>query len=159
LQYPRFAARVRPSQTQLKGSLDMSDVQRATGRLFASYLTAWNARDFEGIAACYAEPCVFVLPGQTVTLPDRATLTAFFENMLAGLDAGGFSHTAIGSVDALQCADGMAVANTRNVNRLRADGSIMEAIDGHYVLKRIDGNWRIAVAVRCDQGWRQKRST
>ena len=33
------------------------------------------------------------------------------------------------------------------------DGSILEEIDGHYVMQRTADGWRFAVAVVCEGGW------
>jgi hypothetical protein len=52
----------------------------------------------------------------------------------------------------------MAIADARNVRRLRRDGSAIEVIDGHYVLRKEGGVWRFTVTVLCAPGWQKQRS-
>ena len=132
----------------------MSDIQDAAELLFSDYLDAWNARDFERIASCYAEPSVFVLPQQTVSLPDRAAMVQLLKRIFEDLEAHGFSHSTVGEIEASACGDGLAILDVRDVKRIREDGSILENIDAHYVIKQINGSWRFVVAVVCRSGWR-----
>lgn len=121
---------------------------------YETYLTHWNARAFEKVAACFAEPAMFVLPTGAVSLPDRAAMVAMLQGLFARMEADGFSHTTLGPVTVRACGPDLAVADVAKVCRWRADGSLMEEIDGHYVLQRKDGVWRATVAVACNPGWR-----
>lgn len=121
--------------------------------LFDTYLTAWNARDFAGVAACYTEPSLFVMPSATVPVPDQDAMISLLENIFAGLDAQGFSHSEIGEISARTCSDALAIVDAKNVARLRADGSALEVIDAHYVVRKSEGAWKFVSAVVCDQGW------
>ena len=88
-------------------------------------------------------------------LPDRAALVGLLKMIFEGLDANDFSHTTIGSVVARACGEGLAVVDALDVRRLRNDGSLLEAIDGHYTMRHVDGEWQFATALACRQGWRQ----
>lgn len=121
---------------------------------FDAYLTHWNARDFDAVADCYGAPASFVLPSGVVSLPDAAAKVAMLQNLFAQMEADGFSHTTLGPVAARSCGPDMVVADVPNVRRWRADGSLMEEIDGHYILQRQEGIWRAMVAVVCTPGWR-----
>ncbi|MEQ8653741.1 MAG: hypothetical protein RIC87_14865 [Kiloniellales bacterium] len=58
-------------------------------------------------------------------------------------------------VTARSCGDGLAVLDASSVERLRKDGSVIESIDAHYILrKEADGAWRIATALVSAPGWR-----
>ncbi|MGI9493548.1 MAG: nuclear transport factor 2 family protein [Geminicoccaceae bacterium] len=123
--------------------------------LFARYLEHWNARDIQAIAACFTEPSMFVLPTGTIAMPDRRALTTLLKKIFDGLDAAGFSHSEVGSVTATPCGDGLAIIDASRVRRLKADGSFLEEIDGHYVVRETDEGWRFTVAVVCVPGWRE----
>ena len=122
--------------------------------MYDRYLTAWNARDFAGVADCFGEPAQFVLPATSISLPDRNATIAMLEQLFDRMIADGFSHATIGAVTVRQCADGLAIMDARDVKRLRQDGSALEVIDAHYIVRREPDGWRIAVAVVCDPGWR-----
>ena len=117
------------------------------------YITAWNAQDFEAVAACYAEPAMFLLPTTTASLPDRAAMIAMLKTLFARLNGEGFSHTEVGSFTVKPCGEGMAIADARDAKRLRADGTAVEVIDAHYVLRKDGGDWRFAITVTCEPGW------
>jgi uncharacterized protein (TIGR02246 family) len=124
--------------------------------LYRRFLTAWNGRDFAGVAACFSEPAFYVLPTADVPLADRATFAALLEKVFAGLEADGFSHTEVGSITARACGEQMAIVDAKNVARLRKDGSAIEVIDGHYVARKFADGWRFTAAVTCAQGWQDR---
>jgi hypothetical protein len=132
----------------------MRNLSEEAQKLFDQYLDCWNKRDFKGVAACFDEPSMFVLPTGAVSLPDRQALVSLLEKVFAGLDAAGFSHTTIGSIEATSCGHGLAILDATEVNRIKDDGSLLEKIDGHYVMRNCDGEWRFIVAVSCACGWR-----
>lgn len=141
-------------ETKRAGGEDMTDIRDDVTRFYETYITAWNARAFEDIADCYAEPSVFVLPQHTATLPDRSATVALMRQVFAELEASGFSHSEIGPTEVRTCGEGLAILDVQNVRRMHQDGSVLETIDAHYVVKRIDGKWQFAVTVVCDPGWR-----
>lgn len=153
------ALRARPLHASLpalngEGRLPKILTQDAAGALFARYLDCWNRRDLEGVAACFAEPAMFVLPAGAVALPDRAALVSMLKTLFEGLEAAGFDRTTVGAVSARDCGAGLAVVDVADVCRLKADGSLLERIDGHYVMRQADGGWEFVVAVACAAGWR-----
>ena len=121
--------------------------------LFDRYLTAWNARDFDGVAACYTYPCLFVLPQASIPVADADAMVSLLTGLFAGLEENGFSHTEIGAVSATSCGDGLAVVDATDVRRLRHDGSVLEIIDGHYIARKEADGWRFNLAVSCTPGW------
>ena len=135
----------------------MSSSNTQAQALFYRYLECWNARDLPGVAACFTEPSMFVLPTGTVALPDHAALVALLKKVFAGLEVAGFSHSEVGPVTATPCGDGLAIVDAAKVRRLKADGSLLEEIDGHYVMRETDEGWRFTVAVVCAAGWREAR--
>ena len=132
----------------------MKDISNEAQALFARYLECWNNRDFEGVAACFDEPSMFVLPTGPVSLPNRQALVELIGKIFDGLEAAGFSHTTIGAIEAHPCGDGLAILDARDVSRFKKDGSILETIDGHYVIRQSGEEWCLAVAVPCATGWK-----
>ncbi|NKB54394.1 MAG: hypothetical protein GKR97_19675 [Rhizobiaceae bacterium] len=133
----------------------MNDATKEAQNLFEKYLDCWNNRDLEGVASCFDEPSVFVLPSGAVPLPNRQALVSLLQNLFAGLEKAGFSHTTIGSIEAKLCGEDLAILDAANVDRIKHDGSLLERIDGHYVMRNCDGQWRLVVAVACTSGWQK----
>lgn len=115
--------------------------------LFGRYLTAWNARDFEGVAACYSAPSLFILPSASVPVAGATAMVAMLQNLFAGLEADGFSHTEIDEIDVCPRGDTFATAEASGVRRLRRDGTEIEVIDAHYILRRGESGWQFVTAV------------
>ena len=122
--------------------------------LFDTYLCAWNARDFEGMAALFTEPATYVIPGGTLCLPDRKALIEKLKQRFSDIEKDGFDHTKISSVEVRQCNDTTAMVDLRNIARLRADGSALEVIDAVYVCIKQDGSWRLSIAIGCWPNWK-----
>ena len=122
--------------------------------LFDRYLAAWNTRDFDAVAECYSYPALFVLPHASVPVADKTGMIDLLGHIFSGLEADGFSHTEIGAVTAASCGEGLAIVDATDVCRLRGDGSVLETIDAHYVVRHSDGAWFFTLAVTCKPGWR-----
>ena len=117
------------------------------------YLTAWNGGDFETVAGCYSEPCLFILPTGAVPAADKAAMITLLKTIFAGLEADGFSHTEIDRIEICPRGDTLATADATGVRRLRKDGSEIEVIDAHYVLRRGPDGWQFATAVSLPHNW------
>jgi len=135
---------------------NVPDPTDAIQALYGRYLSAWNSRDFEGVAICFSEPAFYALPGMDIPISDRVSFISLLEKVFAGLEADGFSHTEVGEISARACGEQMAVVDAKSVARLRKDGSSIEVIDAHYVARKSDDGWRFTVAVTCTSGWQGK---
>ncbi|MEO1193997.1 MAG: nuclear transport factor 2 family protein [Pseudomonadota bacterium] len=121
---------------------------------FDAYLAAWNAQDLVATSGFYAEPSSFVLPETTHALHDANATLGFLEAVFERLNREDFGRSTHGAITVKTCNDGVAVMDVRDIARLRKDGSTIETIDAHYVLRHDhDGGWRIVTAVMCRQGW------
>ena len=120
------------------------------------YIAAWNARDFERMAAHFTEPAVFVLASDTHVLPTRAALADFLRAIFVPLEARGFGHTVIGAITSWQLADGLFLAEVEDIRRYRRDGSWLETLEVQYTLRREADQLLIVSALWCDPGWRQR---
>ena len=136
----------------------MTDVVRAEIRTFYdNYIAAWNDREFDAVADCYGEPALFVQPTKSFSLPDRAAKVSMLEELFHRLNDAGFSHSVYDSLAIRPGGEGMAIADARNIRRLRDDGTAIEIVDAHYVLRKEAGVWRFAVTVICAPGWQKQR--
>ena len=129
--------------------------QKEIEALYERYLTAWNGRDFLGVAECFTEPAFFVTPNMDISLPDHSTLVAMLQKMFAGFEADGFSHSEVGEISARTCSARMTIVDVKSISRLRKDGSLIEVIDGHYVARQTGDGWKFTTAVVCAPGWEE----
>ncbi|MCT8972845.1 YybH family protein [Microbaculum marinisediminis] len=136
----------------------MTDAVRAEIQAFYDrYIAAWNARDFGAMADFHTEPALFMHSEKSFNLPDRAAKIAMLEDLFARLIDEGFSHSVYDTLTVRPSGEGMAIADARNIRRLRSDGSSIEVVDAHYVLRKEGGSWRFIVTVICSPGWRKQR--
>jgi uncharacterized protein (TIGR02246 family) len=127
----------------------------AVERCIRDYIAAWNARDFQAMAASFTEPAVFVLASGTRVLASREALQAFLREVFAGLEAAGFDHTEIGAISVRCCAEGLVQAEVADINRYHRSGRLMETIEVQYTLRHdADGRLRMVSALWCQPGWR-----
>lgn len=121
--------------------------------LITTYLTAWNARDYEGMAALFTEPAVYILPDGPKNIPDRAALVESLKQQFAVLEGQGFDHTEIDRIEVRECTGTTAMADMKYVARLRSDGSVLEVIDAVYICILQEGQWKLSIAMACRPGW------
>ena len=121
--------------------------------LITTYLAAWNARDYAGMAALFTEPAVYVLPDGPKHIQNRDALVESPKQQFAVLEANGFDHTQIDRIDVRECTDTTGMADMKNVARLRADGSVLEIIDAVYICILQEGAWKLSIAMACRPGW------
>ena len=134
-------------------------VQSDIEALFDRYLAAWNARDFQAMAACFSEPTVYFFPDGPRPIADREALIASMKTVFDRLEAEDFSHTEIASVTATQCNDTLAIVDLKDVIRLRRDGTAIDHLDALYVCTLIDGHWQLSAAVGCWPDWRSEENS
>lgn len=122
--------------------------------LFHRYMQMWNARDFTGMAALFAEPTISIGPDGPAIIADNGAMAASLETRFERLEKEDFDHTEIEAVDVHFADDNTATAYLRSVRRLRRDGSAIDELDALYILSRIEGDWRLGVAMAGPPGWR-----
>jgi uncharacterized protein (TIGR02246 family) len=124
--------------------------------LIETYLLAWNARDFEKMASLFSEPATYIVQGGNLHIPDKDALISKLRQQFIELGAEGFDHTEIGEVVVTMCNEYAALAELRNLRRLRSDGSEIAAIDALYICVLEEGGWRLSVAMAGECGWNDK---
>ena len=124
--------------------------------LIETYRLAWNDRDFEKMASLFSVPATYIVPGGNLHLPDKAALISKLRQKFVELDAEGFDHTEIGEVVVTICNEYAALAELRELRRLKSDGSEIAAIDALYICVLEEGNWRLSVAMAGQCGWNDK---
>lgn len=121
--------------------------------LIETYRLAWNARDFGKMASLFSEPATYITPDGNLHIPDRAALTNKLRQQFADMESEDFHHTEIAEVVVTRCNEYAAMAELKNLRRLRSDGSEIVAMDALYLCVNQDGTWRLSVAMAGQRGW------
>ena len=135
---------------------DIALSEREIADPIENYRVAWNARDFGKMASLFSEPATYIAPGGNLQIPDKAALISKFRQQFAELEAEGFDHTEIGEVVVTICNEYAALAELRNLRRLKSDGSEIAAIDALYICVLEEGSWRLSVAMAGQCGWNDR---
>jgi uncharacterized protein (TIGR02246 family) len=126
--------------------------------LIETYLLAWNARDFEKMASLFSEPATYIVPSGNLHIPDKAAIISKLQQQFVEIEAEGFDRTEIGEVVVTMCNEFSALAELKNLRRLRSDGSKIAVIDALYICVLEEGSWRLSVAMAGDCGWNDKNA-
>ena len=135
---------------------DIALSEREITDLIETYLLAWNARDFGKMASLFSEPATYIVPSGNLHIPDKAALISKLRQQFVELEAEDFDHTEIGDVVVTLCSEYAALAELRNLRRLKSDGSEIAAIDALYICVLEKGSWRLSVAMAGQCGWNEK---
>ena len=108
------------------------------------------------MASLFSVPATYIVPSGNLHLPDKAALISKLRQQFVELDAEGFDHTEIGEVVVTICNEYAALAELRELQRLKSDGSEIAAIDALYICVLEEGNWRLSVAMAGQCGWNDK---
>ncbi|MBD3663029.1 YybH family protein [Sulfitobacter aestuariivivens] len=138
------------------GREDIAVSEKEIVNLVETYRLAWNARDFEGMAALFSEPAMYIVPEGVLHIPDKAALVSKLQLQFVDLEAEGFDRTEIGDVVFTMVTEYSGLAELRHLRRLRTDGSEISAIDVLYICVLEEGNWRLSVAMAGPCGWNDK---
>ena len=125
--------------------------------LIEAYLVAWNARDFDTMAALFSEPATYITPEGNLHIPNKFALISKLQQQFAGLEAEDFDHTEIAEVIVTKCNETAAVAELKNLRRLRSDGSEIGSLDALYICVLQAGHWRLSVAMAGPRGWNDRQ--
>ncbi|WP_300037447.1 DUF4440 domain-containing protein [uncultured Roseobacter sp.] len=132
--------------------------KKEIANLIETYLLAWNSRDFEKMASLFSEPATYIGPSGNLHIPSKDALISKLRQQFFALEAEGFDHTEIEEVVVTICNEHAALAELKNLRRLKSDGSEIAAIDALYICVLVEGSWRLSVAMAGDCGWNDKNA-
>ena len=114
---------------------------------YRTYVETFNREDAEGVSKLLAYPAMMGGPGHPpMSMPDAASFARMIEGTFAAFKEKGWVRSQIDSMEAVATAgDNGVLAAT--FSRYRADGSLLEADRGHYIMTRRDGRWWIIGAI------------
>lgn len=127
-----------PHPTPVPLSTTPDDVVRA-------YTAAFESLDPAAISAFYAPPCLFISPGSAHAAPDPPAALAIASFLVQQAKAQGYRRSHIAGLSTALLGPDLATA-TGTFVRLDADDHELMRFGFLYVLRQVDGRWRISVA-------------
>ncbi len=118
----------------------------AANRALRSYYAAVAGGDATAAARCFAVPAMFMTPQGGGTAETTARIETSFAVMLRDLKAQGYSHSTWSESHIKLLGDSTALASLIVV-RHRTDATEIGTFGFTYVLRKIDGEWKIAVLI------------
>jgi hypothetical protein len=106
------------------------------------WVAAFNARDVEGEIAAFNFPHVRLANGRFETIEGPDTLRTRHERSTAGLQAEGWHHTNLDTIEAVQSGPDK-VHFTLRYTRCRADGTPYDTFDSLWIVTDQDGHWGV----------------
>jgi ketosteroid isomerase-like protein len=114
---------------------------------YRDYVAAFNREDSAGVAAVLDYP-IMVEGGNSppTTIADAAGYRRMIERVFAEFKALGWVRSQIDKLQAFPTAGDTGVL-LAHFSRWRADGSLLIAGSGHYVMRKDQDGWRIIAAI------------
>ena len=120
-------------------------------KLYDLYMDAVDRRDWEAYRELFAYPWVWEsMPRGAMVIDDHASYMRMIQEGQENLKDKGWVRSQIDNIRAYPTALDAGLI-TVDVTRHRADGSVVERKRGLYMLRRIDGRWKIVIVVDTPQ--------
>jgi ketosteroid isomerase-like protein len=120
------------------------EIERDLERFYREYIDLFNREDAQRCVDSFARPYVALSGSRGVNLvPNEASYAGDFGRMIEALKGRGWARSDIVAMEtwALDPNLGMIVAH---VARVKADGSNLEDVRACYMVRRENGQWKIA---------------
>jgi ketosteroid isomerase-like protein len=124
----------------------MSRDEEAITRMFNDYGETFQALEPRSAASYCDVPCMIITPQGARVMTHAAEVESLFAAMMSALKSRGYARSEITEMRVSQMSDHTALVSVNRV-RYRADGRELERLGETYTLSKVDGGWKIAVAV------------
>ena len=116
--------------------MSKSEVQQLIATVAESF-----GRSVDAWLDCFADPLVIAAPASTMAL-DRDAARTMGEQIRSQLRDRGLDRTEVRSLEISMTGDDIAFADG-SFDRLRSDGSVLEAFQAGYLCRRRNGRWLV----------------
>jgi ketosteroid isomerase-like protein len=111
-----------------------------------SYYDAVAGGDATAVARCFTAPATFLSPQGDRTPSTTVQVEALFAAVLSGFKAQGYSHSTWSEAHFKLLGETTALGSLVVV-RHRTDGTAIGTFGFTYVLRKLDGGWKITVLI------------
>jgi ketosteroid isomerase-like protein len=124
----------------------MAREEEAITQAFTNYIQAFQTLDPNATIPYFHVPCMFISPQGVHVLATAADIQALLIKVMEGLKARGYARSELLNLYVNQISDNTALVTVSRV-RYATDGRELERFGETYTLRRIEGGWKIAVAM------------
>jgi ketosteroid isomerase-like protein len=110
--------------------------------LYRTYVEIFNREDSAALAQLLAYPAVGGGPASPQVYKQPVDFQRMIEGTFAHFKANGWARSRVDSTEGVLMAGDTGLVRAV-FSRCREDGGVYEAGSGNYVMRRIDGRWKI----------------
>jgi ketosteroid isomerase-like protein len=138
---------MQPSSAETQSAQQEQAEKTAVDHAFSDYNDAFVRGDLSAIGQHCNVPFVIISSQEVKVLPTMSEIEAFYGGILRDLRARGYSHSTRSELH-VKLLDQTTVLASGVFVRHKMDGSELETIGVTYVLRKTEGEWKIAVMTR-----------
>jgi ketosteroid isomerase-like protein len=120
--------------------------EEAITQAFTNYIQAFQTLDPNATIPYFHVPCMFIPPQGVRVLATAADVEALFTQVMEDLKSRSYARSALLNLHVNQMSDNTALVTVSRA-RYATDGRELERFGETYTLRRIEGGWKIAVAM------------
>jgi ketosteroid isomerase-like protein len=120
--------------------------EEAITQAFTNYIQAFQTLDPHATIPYFHVPCMFIPPQGVRVLATAAEVEALFTQVMEDLKSRSYARSALLNLHVNQMSDNTALVTVSRA-RYATDGRELERFGETYTLRRIEGGWKIAVAM------------
>ena len=120
--------------------------EQAITQAFTNYIQAFQTLDPHATIPYFHVPCMFIPPQGVRVLATAADVEALFTQVMEDLKSRSYARSALLNLHVNQMSDNTALVTVSRA-RYATDGRELERFGETYTLRRIEGGWKIAVAM------------
>jgi len=126
--------------------VNVASEQEAITQAFKNYVQTFQTLDPHATALSFHLPCVFIPPQGVRVLLTAADVEALLTQVMDGLKAQGYARSELVGLQVNRMSGNTALVTVSRV-RYATDGRVLERFGETYTLRKIEGGWKIAVAI------------
>jgi ketosteroid isomerase-like protein len=120
--------------------------EEAITQAFTNYIQAFQTLDPHATIPYFHVPCMFIPPQGVRVLATAADVEALFTQVMEDLKSRSYARSALLNLHVNQMSDNTALVTVSRA-RYATDGRELERFGETYTLRRMEGGWKIAVAM------------
>jgi ketosteroid isomerase-like protein len=120
--------------------------EEAITQAFTNYIQAFQTLDPHATIPYFHVPCMFIPPQGVRLLATAADVEALFTQVMEDLKSRSYARSALLNLHVNQMSDNTALVTVSRA-RYATDGRELERFGETYTLRRMEGGWKIAVAM------------
>jgi len=124
----------------------MAREEETITQAFKDYLQAFQTLDPQTTIPYFHVPCMFIPPQGIHILATTADVQALLLQVMENLKARGYARSELLNLHVNQMSEATALVTVSRV-RYATDGRELERLGETYTLRKIEGGWKIAVAM------------